>query len=115
MKTVLHILFIGLQIGLMFQTPVPVQDKNWRITNRKYISNILYEKIEDRHFITLILVHPRYHAYKADSHFLHYPCNNTKHCLQTMKKLDEFLYTGYNVGFELNGTMIEKIHYLKPH
>ncbi|MCS7204279.1 MAG: hypothetical protein NZ853_01120 [Leptospiraceae bacterium] len=81
-----------------------------RIVNRKYVSYILFENIENVYVLTIILTHgPNYHAFKSDSYRLYYKCGDTATCLAKAKELDEILSSGYNIGFVISGDWIEKI------
>jgi len=85
-----------------------------RVTNRKYISHILYEYRRTRHYITLITTHgPSYHAFYSRSHALYYQCGSPKHCLYEIKKLDDYLKKGYNIGLRLHGSKVIEIIYYK--
>ncbi len=86
-----------------------------RIVNRRFLSHILFEKIEDKLYLSIILTHgPNYHAFKSTSYRIYFLCQNVEDCLNEAIKLDEFLKTGYNIGFILDGDYIKKILYLNP-
>jgi hypothetical protein len=107
------LLFVTFQI---FAIPYPPVSSTYqlRITNRRFISHLLFENINNQFFLTIILTHgPNYHAYKSTSYRLYYECSNPKKCLEEAIKIDEFLKTGYNIAFVINGDYIEKIIYLK--
>lgn len=82
-----------------------------RVTNRRYISHILYELRGERHFITLTMTHPRHWAFHARSHALYYPCRSLPACMKELRKLDTFLKTGSNLSLKLNGSQIREIIY----
>jgi hypothetical protein len=84
-----------------------------RITNRRYISHVLYEERSRKPSLTLVTTHPRYWAYKADSHQLYLTCDDTIQCLEEMKKLNQHLRSGFNIKLTLNGSQIVKLQYLK--
>ncbi len=85
-----------------------------RITNRRYISHISYQQINGNNFITFILTHPLYNAYKANSHQLYYECESYSECADFMIKINNFLISGYNLRLVLNGTTITNIDFLVP-
>jgi hypothetical protein len=84
----------------------------YRVTNRRYISRILLERIGDRDALTLITTHPGPWAFHSTPHALHYFCKIA--CLSEMKRLDAFLQTGYNIGMRLSGSVITDIVYFDP-
>ena len=108
----LFLLFFAFQI---FAIPYPPLSSTYqiRITNRRFISHLVFENIHNQFFLTIILTHgPNYHAYKSSSYRLYYECSNPKKCLEEAKKIDEFLQSGYNIAFVINGDYIQKIIYL---
>ncbi len=106
------ILFIAIEI---FAIPYPPISSTYhlRITNRRFISHLVFENIHNHFFLIIILTHgPNYHAYKSTSYRLYYECSNPKECLEEAKKINEFLRTGYNIAFVINGDYIQEIIYL---
>ncbi len=104
-------------LNLLHLAPYPPISStyNLRIVNRRFISHILFEKIENKLYLTIILTHgPNYHAFKSTSYRIYYLCKNIEDCLREAIKLDEFLKTGYNIGFVLDGDYVNKILYLSP-
>ncbi len=101
--------------GLFDSEPYPHPESalDYRVTNRRYVSHIVYETKDLRHFVTVIMTHPGVWAYRANSHALHYECNNAKSCLDLMRKLDDFLQSGWNIGFRLHGSEIKEIIFLE--
>ena len=83
----------------------------YRVTNRRSISHILYEARDGRNYVTLITTHGGVWAFHASSHALHYACPSPRSCLQEMKKLDQFLKSGWNIGLHLRGSQIQRIEY----
>lgn len=98
----------------MVSQPLPHVEstRNFRITNRKYISHTLIQNIAGENVITILTVHPLHNAFHADSHFLHYKCGTPTSCLKKLKELDSYLRTGSNLRLELEGSSIKKIIYL---
>ncbi len=86
----------------------------YRVTNRKYISHLVFEQREGDNRITLVTTHFLYWAYKSDSHVLYYPCGDISHCVKEMIRLDRHLKEGWNIGLELEGGTVRELHYLKP-
>lgn len=85
-----------------------------RIINRRFLSHIVFEVIENKKYLTLILTHgPNYWAYKSTSYRLYYECETSSKCLQESEKLDQFLQSGYNLGLYIEGDFIKKIIYLE--
>lgn len=91
--------------------PEPYSSIDFRLTNRKYISHVLYEQIEAENYITFITVHPGHWAFRAQSHSLHHPCGTTSLCILLGKKIHAFLQSGKNLGLHLNGSIIQKIDF----
>jgi hypothetical protein len=99
----------------LFSAPYPPISSTYqlRIVNRRFISHLVFENINNKMFLTIILTHgPYYHAYKATSYRLFYECSTANNCLKEAKKIDEFLQTGYNIAFVIEGDFIKKIIYL---
>ncbi|MFN3604270.1 MAG: hypothetical protein ACK4UJ_06150 [Leptonema sp. (in: bacteria)] len=87
---------------------------NLRVVNRRFISHLLFESIENKKFITLILTHgPNYWAYKSSSYRLMYECKSSQECIKEAKKIDNFLQSGYNIALVIEGDFIRKIVYLE--
>lgn len=85
-----------------------------RIVNRRFISYVLFETIENKKYITIILTHgPNYWAFKSHSYRLFYECENSKNCLEEAIKIDKFLQTGYNIAFVIEGDFIKKMIFLE--
>jgi hypothetical protein len=91
----------------------PHSTLDFRVTNRRYVSHILYELIENTHYVTIITTHPGVWAFHANSHALHYKCERPAHCNRILRKLDDFLQTGWNIGLHLNGSEIKEIIYFE--
>ncbi|MCR9143611.1 MAG: hypothetical protein NXI24_15290 [bacterium] len=89
--------------------PHPESSLEYRITNRRYISHIAYESNEEGHFVTILTTHPGVWAFHANSHALHYACEGPRECLRVIRKLNDFLQTGWNIGLRLNGSKIKEI------
>ncbi|MEQ9366430.1 MAG: hypothetical protein RIF32_19475 [Leptospirales bacterium] len=89
--------------------PHPESSFDFRVTNRRYISHIAYESNEFGHFVTILTTHPGVRAFHSTSHALHYPCEGPRECLNVIRKLNDFLQTGWNIGLRLNGSKIKEI------
>ena len=91
----------------------PVQSAyTYRITNRRFISHVVYEWRGGRHLVTLLTTHgPAYNAFHAVNHSLHHACQSYRDCLSTMQKLNSVLTSGANIGLKLKGSEIVKIIY----
>lgn len=109
-------IFLTLLMLLFLRQGYPHVDSglDYRITNRKYVSHIVFEKIGTGNYITFIMTNPLYWSFHADSYYLHYPCGEIPECVSEMKHLDRFLESGYNIGLKLNGTTIREIRYFEP-
>lgn len=83
----------------------------YRVTNRRYISHILYENRVGKHYVTILTTHGGVWAYHAGSHALYYPCAQITNCLRELTRLNKFLLNGWNIGLHLQGSMIHKIDY----
>lgn len=94
----------------------PLQSSFKRIvTNRRYISHILYELKWNRHNITILLSHgPTHHAFHAKNFPLYHDCKTPAMCIMKLKKLNSHLKTGGNLTLLLLGSRIKKIIYHKP-
>jgi hypothetical protein len=86
----------------------------YRVTNRKYISQLLFENIQNQNIITFLMTHPRHDAFKSVPHHLYYSCGTAGQCIVEMKKIDAHLRSGENLGLALNGTLIVRIDYELP-
>lgn len=86
----------------------------FRVTNRKYISHLVFESIDRQNYITLITTHAGVWAFQSRSHALHYPCGSATECLAEMRRLNAFLDSGWNIGLRLNGSIITEIIYYDP-
>lgn len=86
----------------------------FRVTNRKYISHLVFESIDRQNYITLITTHAGVWAFQSRSHALHYPCGSATECLAEMRRLNDFLDSGWNIGLRLNGSIITEIIYYDP-
>lgn len=93
--------------------PHPESSLDYRVTNRRYVSHIVYETKGLRHFVTVIMTHPGVWAYHANSHALHHECGDAQSCLGVMRKLDDFLRSGWNIGLRLHGSEIKEIIFLE--
>ncbi len=93
--------------------PHPESSLDFRVTNRRYISHIAYESNEFGNFVTIITTHPGVWAFRANSHALHYACETPQECMRVIRKLNDFLLTGWNIGLRLNGSQIKEIIFLK--
>ncbi len=89
-----------------------------RITNRRYVSHIVYEVRDGDevakygpHFVTILTTHPGVWAFHATSHALHHPCGSRARCLKVLRKLDDFLRTGWNIGLRVEGSIVREIVY----
>ncbi|GIX41251.1 MAG: hypothetical protein KatS3mg129_0984 [Leptospiraceae bacterium] len=99
----------------LYSAPYPPVSSTYqlRIVNRRFISHLVFENIQNRLFLTIILTHgPNYHAYKSNSYRLYYECFTTENCLRQAKEIDNFLKTGYNIAFVIDGDFIKKIIFL---
>lgn len=84
----------------------------FRITNRRYVNRIVFEAVDNQQYVTLLLAHPPSHwAFKSQLHALRHPCAPRAECLRIMRRLDQFLQTGWNIGLRLNGSEIVEIRY----
>lgn len=83
-----------------------------RITNRRYISHILYEPREGLPALSILTTHPRQDAFKSDSHRLHYHCQTAELCLNELSRLNQHLRSGHNIHLTLRGSQILRIRYL---
>jgi hypothetical protein len=83
-----------------------------RITNRRWISHMAYERCAPNHCVTLIAVHPGPWAWRADSHALKYVCPGPAECMNVMRRLDEHLASGENVSLIVDGSSIREIRLL---
>lgn len=111
---IIILLFILIFLNVAPYPPIS-STYNLRIVNRRFISYILFEKIEHNLFLTIILTHgPNYHAFKSTSYRIYYLCENVEVCYLEAKKIDQFLQTGYNIGFVMEGDYVKKIIYLNP-
>lgn len=115
-KFIISILLVA-SIGFFFlhQNYPRVQSHyHFRIANRKHVSHILLETIQGRNTITFLMSHPSPYHYKSSSHPLYYTCGNAADCIKQMKKIDQFLKSGYNLGLSLQGSYIKEIRYYHP-
>ncbi|MBU42564.1 MAG: hypothetical protein CMN76_05045 [Spirochaetaceae bacterium] len=95
--------------------PPGLSEFDLRITNRRFVSHIVFEVIESRNAITLILSHgPNYNAYKAVPHSVHFFCGSGTQCLQLSRRIDRHLRSGYNLGINLQGSRIRRLEFLRP-
>ncbi len=95
--------------------PPIVSTYHLRIVNRRFVSHIVFESIENKKYLTIILTHgPNYWAYKSNSYRLFYECETSKQCIDKAKQLDQFLQNGYNIAFYIKGDQIQKIIFLDP-
>lgn len=86
-----------------------------RVTNRRFIRHIMFEYSESGNMITILATHgPNYHAFHSDLHPLKHPCGAPNQCMETIRELNEFLNTGYNIRLHLQGSTITAIEYLDP-
>ena len=91
--------------------PVVRTEASFRVTNRKYVSHILLERYGGANFVTMLTVHPRPWALHTESHPLRYPCGAPAECMQLMRRLDETLNEGKNIGIRTDGDRILEIVY----
>jgi hypothetical protein len=109
------ILFLSLSVNSVVSAEVPEQSSlYYRVTNRKYISYLLFENIRNQNIITFLMTHPRHDSFKSVPHHLYYSCGSAKECIIEMKKIDAHLQSGKNMGLALNGTLIIRIDYELP-
>ena len=95
--------------------PPVLSEFDLRITNRRFVSHILFEVIGNRKAITLLLSHgPNYNAYKDVPHSIHFFCGATAQCLQLSRRIDRHLRSGYNLGLHLQGSRITRLEFLNP-
>jgi hypothetical protein len=87
------------------------ESRDFIVTNRRYISRILFESRDEIHSVTLLMVPSRTWAFHGDpSPFKHY-CKSPAICLDIMKKLDVYLDKGHNLGMKLKGSTIVEFRY----
>ena len=84
-----------------------------RITNRRWISHMAYERCAPNHCVTLITTHPGLWAWHADSHALKYVCADPGACIDLLKRLDEHLVSGENLVLVVDGSWINEIRLLR--
>ena len=95
--------------------PHPESSLEYRITNRRYVSHITHELREERHYVTILMTHPGVWAFHSTPYAVHYECGSARDCLLLLRKLDDFLQSGWNIGLRLNGSEIKEIIFLvKP-
>ena len=95
--------------------PPNLSQTELRITNRRFVSHILFESIENRNAITFLLSHPpNYNAYKDIPHSLVFFCGLPAQCLHLSQRIDRHLRSGYNLVLTLHGSQIDRIEFLKP-
>lgn len=85
-----------------------------RVLNRRQIRNILIESDETGAYLSILAVHPRHWAFYAMPHALRHPCGDHRRCLNELRRLDQFLRSGWNLGLRLNGSVIEELIYYPP-
>jgi len=83
-----------------------------RITNRRYVSHILYQPRSGQPALSILTTHPRHDAWKSDSHNLHYYCSTAELCLTELQNLNQHLRSGHNIHLTLRGSQILRIGYL---
>ena len=120
-RRLIPVLFIPV---IIFSTPTHAEDaaKNdsgvyphvessfeFRITNRRYVSHIACEYDDTGSFVTIVTTHPGVWAFHATSHAQHYRCADPAECVRTLRKLNDFLQSGWNIGLRLNGSQIQEI------
>ncbi len=110
------ILFVFILLLINFAPYPPLSSTyNLRIVNRRFVSYIVFENINNKLFLTILLTHgPNYLAFKSNLYRLYYECKDPENCLKEAKKLNSFLQTGYNIAFVIEGDFIKKIIYLEP-
>ncbi|MCB1139749.1 MAG: hypothetical protein KDK23_13375 [Leptospiraceae bacterium] len=98
-------------------TPYPpaLSEFDLRITNRRFVSHILFEVVQNRNAITLLLSHgPNYNAFHDKPHALHFFCGQASQCLEMSRRIDVHLRSGYNLGLKLKGSRIVRLEFLNP-
>ena len=95
--------------------PPGISEFDLRITNRRFVSHILFEVIGNRNAITILLTHgPNYNAFKDVPHSIHFFCGGSTQCLQLSYRIDRHLRSGYNLGLQLQGSRITRLEFLGP-
>lgn len=95
--------------------PPGISEFDLRITNRRFVSHLLFEHREGRNAITILLSHgPNYNAFHDIPHALHFFCGTAMQCLQTSDRIDTHLRSGYNLGLNLKGSRIVRLEFLHP-
>ncbi len=95
--------------------PPVLSEQELRITNRRFVSHILFEVIGNQNAITILLSHgPNYNAFKDVPHSIHFFCGNSTQCLQLSHRIDRHLRSGYNLGLKLQGSRITRLEFLGP-
>lgn len=103
--------------GLLAESPYPplTSSREFRVLNRRFVSQIRFENTDGQNFLTLVVTHgPAYWAFKSSPHALHLACPSPAGCLAEARRLDTHLRSGWNIGLALEGSWIREIVYLDP-
>lgn len=80
-----------------------------RITNRRWISHMAYERCAPNHCITLLATHPGIWAWHSDSFPLKYICPGPVECMELIQRIDAHLTSGENLSLVVEGGFVREI------